>query len=144
MGRIEVPTFDNTVAGFKEFKKRCNLYRARMKIEQREKQVALAILGQLTGLAWQACEELADKPEELDQDGAFEKLMRLLEARFAQEKLVELPDAFEDYFYKGNRRHKETLFDYIQRARAATKKIKYFKLNYHLKFKAGCYFVVQA
>ena len=55
MGRIEVPTFDNTVAGFKEFKKRCNLYRARMKIEQREKQVALAILGQLTGLAWQAC-----------------------------------------------------------------------------------------
>ena len=44
MGRIEVPTFDNTVAGFKEFKKRCNLYRLRMKIEQREKQVAIAIL----------------------------------------------------------------------------------------------------
>ena len=62
-----------------------------MKIEQREKQVTLAILGQLTGLAWQACEELADKPEELKRDGAYEKLMKLLEARFAQKNLWSFP-----------------------------------------------------
>ena len=95
-----------------------------MKLEKKGDQIALALMGNLTGLAWSACEELADKPDELEGERAFDKLIALLDKRFLHEKATELPDAFEEYFFKSNRKPKETLFDFIQRIRLSTRKIK--------------------
>ena len=83
--RIEVPTFNNTISGYKEFKKRCTLYRARMKLDGKEKQVTLSIIGQLTGAAWETCESMIDKPDELEKEKAYDDLMKLLDSRFSQE-----------------------------------------------------------
>ena len=91
--------------------------------------MTLAIVGSLTGLAWTAVEELVDEPEELEKPEALQKVLALLDARFALEKSTELPDAFEEYFYRGNRKPRETLFDYVQRTRQSTKKVKEFKIE---------------
>ena len=127
--RLEVPTFDNTIEGYKEFRKRCLLYQARMKLEGNEKVVALSILGQLNGIAWDCCESLADKPDAMDQPDSLARILEILDARFKVHKATELPEVFEEYFYKGNRRAKETLFEYIQRIRLSTRKVKEFDIE---------------
>jgi len=55
--------------------------------------------------------------------------MEMLDKRFKHDKSTELPEAFEEYFYKANRRNKETLFDYIGRIRLSTKKILEHKVD---------------
>jgi len=127
-GRVDVPTFDNNVAGYREFKKRCNLYHMRMKMLKRENEVALSILGHLTGTAWTQCESLVDTPDELEKPESFKKLIELLDARFEHDKLTQMPDAFEDYFYKAQRKPKEPLFEYIARQTQLTRKVAEFKV----------------
>ena len=124
----QIPTFDNKPENYAEFRTRCMLYRSRMRLDKKEDQVALMILGQLTGVSWQACEHLAEQPDLLETTDAFDKLMALLDKRFKKQPITELPDAFEDYFYKGQRKPRETLFDYIQRARLLSRKISEFKI----------------
>ena len=87
------------------------LYKARMKLEDRSSQVALAVVGNLTGLAWTVVEGLVDSPADLEKETAIDEVLKLLDARFALEKNTELPDALEEYFYKSNRKPKEILFD---------------------------------
>ena len=107
---VAVPTFDSNPSNYKEYRKRCLIFKGRMKLEKKGDQVALALLGNLTGLAWSACEELADSPDALEKEGAFEKLISLLDQRFMHEKATELPDAFEEYFSSpiGSRRKRSS------------------------------------
>jgi hypothetical protein len=49
--RIDVPNFDNTTTGYTEFRKRAMLFKARMKLEKKQSQSALLLLGSLTGIA---------------------------------------------------------------------------------------------
>ena len=100
-----------------------------MRVEKKEDQVALTIIGQLQGAAWQACEHLADDPDQLENPSAFDSLMEILDKRFRRQKITELPDVFEDYFFRGQRKPRETLFDYIQRARLLTRKVSEFKID---------------
>ena len=121
--KVDIPIFDNQLDHYKEFRKRCLLYKARMKLDGKVKQVGLAILGTLTGLSWTACESLADAPDKLEDEDALDKILAILDKRFKYEKVTELPEVFEDYFYKGNRRPKETMFEYIQHIRQSTARI---------------------
>ena len=99
---MNIPTFDNTVSSYLEFRKRAMLFQARMRLEGRDKvkQTALLLLGQLTGIAWETCESLADDPAALEAEEAFDKLIALLDSRFRHDRSTELPDAFEEYFYR--------------------------------------------
>ena len=127
--RVHVPVFDNTIAGYDELRKRARLFQARMKLEGKPKQSALLLLGSLTGIAWDTCESLSDDPKALEEEKAFDVLMDMLDKRFKHDKSTELPEAFEEYFYKANRKNKETLFDYIGRTRLSTKKIHEHKID---------------
>ena len=128
MFRAEAPTFDNTVEGYKTFKRKCAIYRARMKIEKKEMQVALSILGNLTGIAWATCEKLADNPDNLETADAYNNLMKLLDERFEYTKITQLPDAFEEYFFKANRKPREQLSEYILRQVKLTRAISEFDI----------------
>ncbi len=50
--RIDPLIFDNTIAGYPEFRKRAMLFKARMKLEKKQGQAAILFLGSLTGIAW--------------------------------------------------------------------------------------------
>jgi hypothetical protein len=127
-GKVEVPTFNNRLEDYKEFRKRCLLYKSRMKLEGKIKQVGLAILGHLTRIAWTACERLADNPDGLEDETALDEILLILDARFQYEKITDLPDTFEEYFYKGNRKPRETMFEYINRIRLSTDKMAKYKV----------------
>lgn len=122
-GKLDIPVFNNQASQYREFRKRCLIYEARMRLEGKEKQVGLSILGQLTGLSWTSCEVLADDPSQLESSDALKKILSILDGRFQYDKSTELPDTFEEYFYRGNRKPRETLFDFIQRTRQATAKV---------------------
>ena len=98
-------------------------------MENKEKQVALSILGHLTGTAWTVCEALADTPDQLEQAGAFDKLMALLDSRFEHDTMTKMPDAFEEYFYRAQRKPKEQLFEYITRQTVLTRKVAEYKIK---------------
>ncbi len=70
------------------------------------------LLGQLTELAWEACDVLAGDTDKLAKTDAFDKLIVILDSQFQHDMSTELPDVFEDYFYRSSRTSKETLFDY--------------------------------
>ena len=101
-----------------------------MKLDQKGKLVALNLLGKLTGQAWDACEELVDKLSSLeDEKTAFDTLMAALDKRFELSKFTKLPEAFEEYFYKGNRKPKEPLNEFIQRQTRLARKIKDYNVE---------------
>ena len=87
-----------------------------MKLDGKGKLVALNLLSKLTGTAWDACEQLIDEPSSLeDEKTAFGKLMACLDKRFERSKFTKLPEVFEEYFYRGNRKPREPLNEFIQR-----------------------------
>ncbi len=57
--RIDIPTFDNTIGGYQKFRNRAMLFRDRMKLEKKQSQATLLLLGSLTGIAWDTCGSLA-------------------------------------------------------------------------------------
>ena len=88
----DVPTFDNNVDNYKQYKQKANMYWTRMKLDGKGKQVALNLLSKLTGTAWDACEELVDEPSSMeDEKTAFGKLMACLDKRFERSKFTKLP-----------------------------------------------------
>jgi hypothetical protein len=127
--RIDVPNFDNTTTGYTEFRKRAMLFKARLKLEKKENQAAIMLVGSLSGIAWDTCESLAEDTSKLEDDKAFDLLIDLLDSRFRHDKSTELPEAFEEYFFTANRKHKESLFEYISRIRLSTKRIQEHKIK---------------
>ena len=54
-----VPVFDNTQRGYKEFRKRCELYQRKMELAGRQKETVFNIATLLTGKAWDVIDGLA-------------------------------------------------------------------------------------
>ena len=81
------------------------------------------LLGQFTGLVWEACDSLAQDTDKLEEADAFDKLIFIRDSQMKHDKPAKSPHAFEGYFYKTNRKSKETLFAYSTRIRLFTKRI---------------------
>ena len=52
--RSDVPLFDNTMRRYAEYWERAVLYSMKMKLDGKQKQTAVTLLGALTGLAWES------------------------------------------------------------------------------------------
>ena len=123
-----VPAFDGSHSLYAEYRKRAKLYNMRCKLEGKEKLVAVMLISNLTGRAWDACSELLEDSNKLESDTAFDILIALLDARFKFDERTELPTAFENYFYKGGRRGKENFFDFIARTRELEREVTRHKI----------------
>ena len=71
----------------------------------------------LTGVAWRQIEHLVDKATE-DKDG-FDLILRQLDQTFKYDDQVEMPRAFERFFYGTSRREGQTLLNYVAEHREA-------------------------
>ncbi len=76
--RIDVPLLDNMICSYPEFRKRAMLFRACAKMEWKKKESALMLLGQLTGLACEACDSFAKNTDKLEEA----KFVVILDSRF--------------------------------------------------------------
>ena len=119
-----VPSFDNEQKNYVEVCKRVKLFGMRMKLEGKQEQAAIMLLGSLTSAAWQAAEPLMDNEAELESKEGVEKLLTLLDKRFKYDARTEMPTAFENYFHRSARTGRETLFEYINRVGELERRVK--------------------
>ena len=67
-----VPTFSGRQADYREFRKRCDIYSAKMKIAKRQSETVFNIVTLLAGRAWDVVEDLT--VEELSSTDAYDKV----------------------------------------------------------------------
>ena len=66
---LKAPIFNNTVEEWSQFQHKCNLYRAQMEVNGQTRIAGLNVLGSLTGISWQLCDDLTDDPKTLVASG---------------------------------------------------------------------------
>lgn len=106
-----VPVFDNTAKGYREYRRRCEVYRQKMDLAGRSKETVFNLVTVMTGRSWDLVEDLS--VDDLSNDG-FKKVFERLDKAFQFDPLTELPGDFEKFFITMNRRSGQTLQDYTQ------------------------------
>ena len=107
-----VPIFSGQQTDYREFRRRCDLYEAKMKLASREKETVFNIVTLLQGRAWDLIEDMG--VDDLKAEGSYQAVLKRLDAAFKYEPLTELPNDFEAFFVKLQRRQGQTLQDYAQ------------------------------
>ncbi|CAE7647792.1 GIP [Symbiodinium sp. CCMP2592] len=105
-----VPVFDNSQRSYKEFRKRCELYRVKMELAGRKQETIFNIVTLLTGKAWDMIDDMST--ETFQSDGGYNAVFERLDRGFKYEPLTELPEDFETFFVKLNRKPSQTLQEY--------------------------------
>lgn len=105
-----VPTFSGRQSDYREFRKRCDIYSAKMKIAKRQSETVFNIATLLAGRAWDVVEDLT--VDELSAPDAYDKVFGRLDATFKYEPITELPSDFESFFIGLQRRGGQTVQDY--------------------------------
>ena len=127
-----VPTFSGTITEFREYRKRADIYLLKNKIMSKtDQEIGLSLMSGLTGAAWDVVEHIdvlsytptKDKDFE-GEAGLVAKIFKELDAAFRYDKRTELPNAFEDFFFKGGRRPRESLLEYFTRVQKITRNVK--------------------
>ena len=117
-----VPTFDNQQKNYREFRKRCELYKRKMEMGSRESETVFNIVTLLTGKAWDLVEDFS--VEQLAATNAFEAVFARLDSGFRYDPLTELPDDFELFFIRLQRKSGQTLQDYMTDFMKAERRLK--------------------
>ena len=117
-----VPVFSGRQAEYREFRRRCDLYEAKMRVAGREKETVFNIVTLLSGRAWDLIEDLSI--DNLKKENAYATVCARLDAAFKYEPLTELPNDFEAFFVKLQRKAGQTLQDYAQDFQYAERKLK--------------------
>lgn len=105
-----VPTFSNVQSEYKEFRRRCDIYAAKMKIAKRSNETVYNIMTLLTGRAWDCVEDL--QVSDLAKENAYDVVMDRLDKAFKYEALTELPQDFENFFINMQRKAGQTVQDF--------------------------------
>ena len=117
-----VPTFNKQQKDYREFRKRCELYRRKMEVGNRQRETVFNIVTLLNGKAWDLVEDFS--VEQLAAENAFEAVFARLDSGFRYDPLTELPDDFETFFVKLQRRGGQTLQDYMTDLTKAERRLK--------------------
>ena len=104
-----VPVFSNQMQDYREFRKRCEIYRKKMQIGNRGSEVVYNLVTLMTGKAWDLVEDMS--MEQMAAEDAYDTLFTRLGRGFKYNPLTELPDDFEQYFVRLQRKPHQTLQD---------------------------------
>ena len=98
-----IPVFTNRPQDCREWRQRINLYRRKLELQNKSKEAVLNVLTSLHGVAWR---QLEPKVETIlaKEDGGFDLILAELDATFRYNEDVEMPRAFERFFYGLNRK----------------------------------------
>ena len=83
-----VPKFDNTTSGYKEWRKRIQLYARKMAIQKRDSEIGISVLSALTGSSWRQCEDLDLK--ELQKKDGLDHILKRLDAQWKYDERIEM------------------------------------------------------
>ena len=105
-----VPVFTNVQRQYKEYRKRCDLYRKKMELAGRSKETVFNLVTLMTWRAWDLVEDIPI--DVLQGDEGFKRVFERLDRGFKFDALTELPEDFETFFVKLQRRSGQTLQEY--------------------------------
>ena len=138
-----IPLFNNRIADYREWRLRIGLYHRKMVLQNKKKEATINLLTSLSGLAWRQVEHAADKLA--DEDEGFEKVLRMLDACFKYNEKVEMPRAFEKFFFSLQRRPDQTLLSYTTEHREHLREIeKYGEWRFQQQWQDGFFYDVLA
>ena len=120
-----VPRFDNTISGYKEWRKRVQLYARRLELQGRSKEVAMNVLAVLEGSSWTQCEDIDLK--ELEAENGLDVLLRRLDSKWKYDERVEL--GFDTFFFKVQRKPNQSLLDYVTDFHQALRDVQRLKVD---------------
>ena len=103
---------------------RIGLYHRKMVLQNKKKEATINLLTSLSGLAWRQVEHNADKL--VDEDEGFSRVLQMLDACFKYNEKVEMPRAFEKFFYSLHRHPSQTLLSYTTEHREHLREIEKF------------------
>ena len=95
-----------------------------MALQNKKKEATINLLTSLNGLAWRQIEHAADKLA--DEEEGFTKVLQMLDACFKYNEKVEMPRAFEKFFYSLYRQPTQTLLSYTTEHREHLREIEKF------------------
>ena len=116
-----VPIFDNTAKSYREYRRRCEVYKQKMELAGRAKETVFNLVTLMTGRAWDLVEDL--DVEQLSNDG-YRKVFERLDKGFQFDPLTELPGDFEKFFMSLSRKQGQTLQDYTQEFTHAERRLR--------------------
>ena len=122
-----IPKFENTTASYKEWRKRIALYGRRMKQQNRSTEVGLNVLSTLTGASWRQCEDLS--LDLLEKENGLDVILQRLDKQWQYDEKVEMPEAFEKYFFKMNRQPGQTLLVYCTECAQALRELTKYEVK---------------
>ena len=102
-----VPIFSNVQRDYKEYRKRVEIYATKMTLANRARETVFNLVTLMNGRAWDLVEDLT--VEDMQKPEALQELLRRLDRGFKFDPLTELPDDFEAYFVKMQRKSGQTL-----------------------------------
>ena len=137
-----IPIFSGQLHDYKEYRQRLKLYMAKMKLQKREAEGVINIIGSLTGTAWKLFEtyDISDA----EKDGAFDKMVKTMDKAFEYDNRVQLPNDFDRYFGGLQRKPGESLLQYVTNHDECYRKLEDHKVTlpvtvqgWHLLRRAG-------
>ena len=112
-----IPIFSNRPADYREWRQRIMLYKKKSEINKKSREATINLMTSLSGIAWRQIEHLVEKASEAE-DG-FGMILAELDKTFKYDDQVEMPRAFEKFFYGVSRRDGQTLLNYVADHREA-------------------------
>ena len=112
---------------YKEWRKNIQLYVNCQKLQGRSRETALNVLSVLEGIAWRQYEDL--KLSELEKEDGIQVILRRLDIQCQYDERVEMPEAFERFFFRLVRKQGQPLLDYCSEFNQALRKLKKFKIE---------------
>ena len=116
-----VPTFSNMMQDYREYRKRCEIYKRKMDLSSRGKEVVYNLITVMTGKSWDLVEDM--DLQQMEAADAYEKLFERLDKGFRYDPLTELPDDLEQYFVRLQRKSSQTLQEYMNDYTRAERKL---------------------
>ena len=113
-----IPVFSNKPTDYREWRQRINLYRRKLELQNKGKEAVLNVLTSLHGVAWRQLEPKVDTIL-AKEEGAFDLILAELDTTFRYNEDVEMPRAFEKFFYGTSRKPDQTLLSYVADHREA-------------------------
>ena len=85
------------------------------------------MLSVLEGAAWRQCEDL--ELSELEKEEGIQAILRRLDTQWQYDERVEMPEAFERFFFRLVRKQGQSLLDYCSEFNQALRELKKFKIE---------------
>ena len=113
-----IPIFSNKPQDYREWRQRILLYKRKLDLQNKGKEAVLNVPTSLHGVAWKQIEGHVDTILGKDE-GSFDLLIKHLDGMFKYNEDVEMPRAFERFFYGTTRRPEQTLLSYVSEHKEA-------------------------